>query len=158
VLIPGHIISWRCSGSLRAEFDRQGAKDWEAFLSLRARELRSGGRLIVVLPGVADEGWSGFETIMDRANEVLSEMVAEGLMKSEERARMVIGSSLRRKRDLLAPFAADGHFEGLTVEDSEVSELPDAAWVDYERDGNAEALATKRALFFRSVFMPTLAE
>jgi hypothetical protein len=57
----------------------------------------------------------------------------------------------------LAPFARDGNFQHLTVEDFEMSELPDAAWMDYERDGDKEALATKHALFFRSVFMPTLA-
>ena len=70
---------------------------------------------------------------------------------------MVLPSHPRRKRDLLAPFERDGHFDRLTVEDIEMSELPDAAWNDYERDGNKEALATKHALFFRSVFMPTLA-
>jgi hypothetical protein len=35
--------------------------------------------------------------------------------------------------------------------------LPDAAWDDYERDGNVKGLATKHALFFRSVFVPSLA-
>ena len=38
-----------------------------------------------------------------------------------------------------------------------MSELPDAAWADFERDENKEALATKHALFFRSVFVPSLA-
>jgi hypothetical protein len=76
---------------------------------------------------------------------------------AEERARMVIRAHPRRKCDLLAPFARDGHFQRLTVEDLEMSELPDTAWIDYERDGDKEALATKHALFFRSVFMPTLA-
>jgi hypothetical protein len=33
----------------------------------------------------------------------------------------------------------------------------DAEWNDYERHGNREALATKHALFLRSVFMPSLA-
>jgi len=43
------------------------------------------------------------------------------------------------------------------VKDIELFELPDAAWADYERDRNTEAFASKHALFFRSVFMPTLA-
>jgi len=70
---------------------------------------------------------------------------------------MVLRAYPRRKCDLLAPFARDGHFQHLTVEDFEMSALPDGAWTDYERDGNKEALATKQALFFRSVFMPSLA-
>ena len=35
--------------------------------------------------------------------------------------------------------------------------LSDSAWTDYERDGDSTALAAKHALFFRSVFMPSLA-
>jgi hypothetical protein len=155
-LIPDHFIPFRSTGTLRAEFDRQGAEDWQAFLSLRARELRPGGRLVVVLPALADDGLSGFENIMDQANAVLAEMVAAGAIAAEERARMVLGSYPRRKSDLLAPFAHDGQFQHLTVEDFEMSELRDAAWTDYERDGNREALASSHALFFRSVFMPSL--
>ena len=156
-LIPGHFFPACASGRVRDEFDRQAAKDWETFLSLRARELRPGGRLVVVLPGLPDEGLSGFESIMDDANAVLGEMVADGSITSEERAGMVVGSYPRRKRDLLAPFANDGNFQHLTVEDIEMFNLRDAAWADYERDGNKDALATKHCLFFRSIFMPSLA-
>jgi hypothetical protein len=156
-LIPGHFISFRSTDAVRAEFARQGAQDWEAFLSLRARELRPGGRLVVVLPALADDGLSGFENIMDQANAVLGEMVIAGAITAEERTRMVLRAYPRRKADLLAPFPHDGHFQHLTVEDFEMSVLTDAAWNEYERDGNKENLATKHALFFRAVFMPSLA-
>jgi hypothetical protein len=59
--IPDHFVSLRATGRMRAEFERQGAQDWEAFLSLRAIELRPGGRLVVVLPALTDDGLSGFE-------------------------------------------------------------------------------------------------
>jgi SAM dependent carboxyl methyltransferase len=72
---PDHILVPRMTGAARAAFERQGAHDWEAFLSLRARELRSGGLLVVVLPAARDNGWCGFETIMDHAYEVLADMV-----------------------------------------------------------------------------------
>jgi len=156
-VIPGHFKPRYSTGTVRAEWDQQAAKDWEAFLALRARELRSGGRLVVVLLGLADDGSSRFENIMDRANEVLGEMVADGSITSEERARMVVGSHERRKGDLLAPFARDGRFQGLSVEELEVFELRDAGWADYEQDGNKEAFAEKHALFFRAIFMPSLA-
>jgi hypothetical protein len=157
-LIPGHFVCLRSTGRERAEFERQAADDWEAFLSLRARELRPGGHLVVVLPALADDGLSGFENIMDQANAVLAEMVADGALMAEERARMVLRAYPRRRCDLLAPFArGGGSFQHLTVEDLEMSALPDAAWTDYERDGNKGGLATKHALFFRSIFMPSLA-
>jgi hypothetical protein len=38
-----------------------------------------------------------------------------------------------------------------------MSVLTDVAWSEYERDGDKVALATKHALFFRSIFMPSLA-
>jgi len=156
-LIPGHFIPFRSIGAVRAQFDHQAAQDWEAFLTLRAQELRLRGRLVIVLPALAEDGSSGFENIMDQANAVLEEMVVDGTIASEERERMVIGSYPRRKRDLLAPFASRGSFQGLQVEDIEVYDLPDVAWEAFERDGNKEAFATKHALFFRAVFMPSLA-
>ena len=155
--IPGHFISVRSTGNVRAEFDRQGVQDWEKFVSLRAIELVPGGRLVVVLPGIAEHGSSGFENVMDQANEVLTEMVRDGLMSTEERARMVIGSHPRRMTDLLAPFATSERFQDLTVEAFEESKVADPAWAQYEKDGDGKALATKQALFFRSVFAPSLA-
>jgi S-adenosylmethionine-dependent carboxyl methyltransferase len=156
-LIPGHFVALFGAGSVRAEFERQGAQDWEAFLSLRSKELRPGGRLVVVLPALDDNGLSGFEHIFQQANAVLGDMVDEGAITSEERSRMVLGAYPRRKRDLLAPFASNGKFQQLTVDDFEMSELSDAAWTDYERDGDKATLSTKHALFFRSVFVPSLA-
>ena len=156
-LIPGHFISIRSTGSVRAEFERQAAQDWEAFLTLRARELHPGGRLVVVLPGIADDGSVGLEPIFDHANAALEEMVADGAITSEERSRMTLQAHPRRKRDLLAPFERTADFQQLTVEDFAMSEVSDAAWDQYARDKDKEALTTKRTLFFRSIFVPSLA-
>jgi len=156
-LIPGHFFIPHSTGAVRAKFDRQGAQDWEAFLSLRATELRAGGRLVVVLPALDDDGSSKSLPLMDHANAVLGEMVEEGAILADERARMVLGAYPRRRQDLLAPFTHDGRFRHLIVEHCETSVLRDAAWADYEQDGDKEALATTRALFFRSTFAPSLA-
>jgi len=156
-LIPDHFISIRSTGTVRAQFERQAAQDWEAFLMLRARELRPGGRLVVVLPGIADDGSAGLEPIFDHANAALEEMVADGTITSEERSRMTLRAHPRRKRDLLAPFERNGKFQQLTVEDFAIYEVSDAAWDQYSRDRDKEALTTKRALFFRSIFVPSLA-
>jgi hypothetical protein len=156
-LIPGHFVVLFSTGSVRGEFERQGAKDWEAFLTLRSKELRSGGRLVVVLPALDDDGVAGLEHLFQQANAALREMVDAGEITGEERSRMVLGPYPRRKRDLLAPFASNGKFQRMTVDALEMFDLPDAAWTDYERDGDKEALATKHARFFRSVFVPSLA-
>ena len=154
--VTGHIVAIHSSGPERAAFERQAARDWEAFLSLRAKELRCGGRLVVVLPAMDDNGICGFEDLMDQANAVLAEMVDEGAIRAEERERMVLGAYPRRRCELLAPFQERSQFEGLRVECCELLSLPDSAWADYEIDGNAEALATKRSRFFRATFAPSL--
>jgi hypothetical protein len=94
---------------------------------------------------------------MDHANSVLGEMVEEGMFTAEERAQMVVGSYPRRKRELLAPFGPSGKFRELVVEEFDSFVLPDEAWSDFQRDGDAEVLATKHAQFFRSIFAPSLA-
>jgi SAM dependent carboxyl methyltransferase len=154
--IPGHFIPIRSTATVRAEFDRQGAQDWKSFLWLRAKELRPGARLLVVLPGVDDNGVAGFEPLFDHLNATLADMVEIGAITTDERAAMVVAAYPRRKRDLLAPFASNGMFQGLTVEGFEMFALQDAAWADYERDGNKEAWAAQHASFFRSAFTPSL--
>jgi SAM dependent carboxyl methyltransferase len=157
MLIPGHFIVVGSTGDVREAFERQAAGDWEAFLSLRASELSPGGRLVVVLPGVEDEGASGFEPLFRHANDVLSEMVAEGAVTLQERAHMVLGAYPRRSSELLAPFRTDGQFRGLVVEHCHVLVLPDAAWADYQRDGDKDLFSARHARFFRSTFAPSLA-
>ena len=156
-LIPGHLWSGRSTGAVREAFERQAAKDWEAFLSLRACEMRPGARLVVALPTIHDDRPSGFADLMDHANTALQEMVEDAAITADERAGMVLGSHPRRKREVLAPFANDGNFQRLILEDYAESELPDSAWTEYQNNAGAEALARKRALFFRSTFMPSLA-
>jgi SAM dependent carboxyl methyltransferase len=155
--VPGHFVYLASTGDVRAAFDQQGAQDWKSFLSLRAQELRRGGRLVVVLPGLSDEGGSGFEPLFNHANEVLAEMVSQGAITTEERARMVLGAYPRCRSQLLDPFCSDDQYCGLTVERCELSPLPDAAWNDYERDSNQEALTKRHVGFFRSIFVPSLA-
>jgi hypothetical protein len=157
MLIPGHIHPYRAVGDVRATFERQGAKDWEAFLAFRSRELRAGGRLVVVLPAVSDQGVTGFETTFDHANNSLTALAREGVISAEERRRMVVGNWARSRGDLMAPFAKDGRFRALTVERCEFSALPDTAWAEYQQTGDSQSLAGKHAAFYRATFAPTLA-
>jgi hypothetical protein len=82
MLIAGDFIVIGSTGDGREAFERQAAGDWEAFLSLRASELSPGGRLVVELPGVEDEGASGFEPLLRHANDVLAEMVPKARPRS----------------------------------------------------------------------------
>ena len=156
--IPDHIFIPRTSAEIRAQFDRQAAKDWKTFLTLRADELRPGGRLVVVLPSLDQAGSTGYGPLWDCANEALSDLVAAGFVSREERGRMTLASCPRRERDLLEPFAERGVFEDMTVEHVATVPGADTAWNEYETDHDAEALAAKRAMFFRVIFAPSVAQ
>ena len=157
-IIPDHFIAFRSRNkAVRAAYARQAATDWELFLSLRAAELRHGGRLVVVLPAFDDAGSSGLDDFMDHANAALCDLVDAGAIGTDEVREMALAVSPRSKCDLLAPFAADGSFRGLTVEHCDIKVLPDAAWLAYERSRNLRALTREHTLFFRTTFIPTLA-
>ena len=136
----------------RSIYEQQGARDWESFLALRAKELRPGGRLVVVCPGVG-----AGQAIAGHADAVIVDMVKEGAISAEERSHMAPAFWIRSKHDYLAPFQRDGRFLSLTVEHCESTPQPDAAWEQYLRDGDAEALAIKHAAFFRATLLPSLA-
>ena len=155
--VTGHFRGDCGTTAEAAAFRRQGAEDWERFLSLRAAELRTGGRLLLVLAGLNEDGSTGFQALLDEANEVLAEMVSEGAIRAEERARMVIATCPRRTQELLAPFERCGQFEGLSVACCEFLTAKDPSWAAYEQDGNKEALAIGRAKLFRVTFAPSLA-
>jgi hypothetical protein len=155
-MIPGHFWIPRSTGAIRAAFERQAAVDWEAFLKLRALELRPGGRLVVVLPSPPDEGNSQIHIGMDHINAVLADMVAGGAIGAEERERMLLLAYPRRTVEVLAPFAQGG-FENLVVEQCEVFKVQDPGWADYQLDQDRSKLAAKHAGFFRATFMPSLA-
>src|SRR5262249_23791219 len=137
-------------------FDRQAAADWKKFLSLRATELRPGGRLVIALPALADDGTTPFTILMDHANAVIAQLVAERVITANEREQMILPVYERRKCDLLAPFARDGKFERLMVEHCSISVLPDTAWTDYQLDKDVETFVRKRVQFFRATFAPSL--
>jgi hypothetical protein len=97
------------------------------------------------------------DDLMDHANAALRDLVDAGAIGTDEVKEMALAVSPRSRRDLLAPFAANGSFHGFTVEHCEVNVIPDTAWLAYERSQNLRALTREHALFFRTTFIPTLA-
>ena len=155
--IPNHFYIQRSTGHVRAAFARQAEEDWRTFLALRAKELRPGGRLVVVMPANNEAGETPLEALFDYANLILADMVAEGTISAEERARMLLTNYHQRPDETLAPFGASRQFAGMNLESCTFSLVADGAWIQYEKDQDAAALAAKRAGFFRATFAPTLA-
>ena len=99
----------------------------DCFFRCARRELRDGGRLVVVLPGLSDAATTGFEPLFHSASAALEGLVSDGVISDDERKRMVVGVYPRRRAQLLEPFNANGHFQSLSVEHCEIFDLPDAA-------------------------------
>ena len=156
--VPDHIhYSHSASASVRAAYARQAEEDWQTFLALRGRELRPGGRLVILLTALDEDGDFGFCLLWENLQAVLTEFVAQGFVAPAELARMAIPGVFRGRADLLAPFAATGRFAGLEVVQLDTFAGPDPIWDAFEASGDVNALARSRAAFTRAFAAPTLA-
>jgi salicylate 1-O-methyltransferase len=141
----------------REAFARQAAEDWRNFLLIRGRELRSGGRLVVLTMALDGEGRFGYAPVLDALYATLREMVADGFLKAEELSRMAIPTVGRSKEDFAAPFAEGGRFAGLTIEHLEVYMGEDRIWAGFKTSGEADAFGAEWARFSRASVFPSLA-
>ncbi|WP_432058439.1 hypothetical protein [Streptomyces sp. bgisy022] len=154
--VLGHVFSSRATGVAREALRQQSRQDWEAFLTHRARELRSGGQLVVLGGASAEDGTSGAEGLMDAADAVLGDLAREGLITTAEHARMTIPTWNRTAEEFLAPLGADPLAEVLRLEEHELVALPDPHLERYEETGDASAFAEGVTQFFRAAFEPSL--
>jgi hypothetical protein len=66
--IPGHFFPGRATGETRDAFEKQAAADWARFLSLRARELRPGGKIVIAVLGMEEDPDPRDWNFLDEAN------------------------------------------------------------------------------------------
>lgn len=156
--VPDHIQA-ACSrdAAVRAAYARQAAEDWRLFLTCRAGELRRGGRLVVLTMGLTDTGAFGYHSVLEAMYRALMDLVAEGFVSGAEADRMSVPTVGRDRADLLAPFAGNGCFDGLSAERVDVFLEEDRIWGDYRRDNDARAFGARWAAFSRASIFPTLA-
>lgn len=159
VLIPDHVhYAGSRDVAVRAAFASQSKNDWEAFLQNRARELRPGGRLIILTKAALPDGDSGHQArLIDAIQKSLMKLVDQGHVSISEVYRMVIPVVSRLKADLLAPFSKPGRFAELSVEHAEMFSGDDIIWREFERDRDAVKYGARWAAFSRASVFPTLA-
>jgi SAM dependent carboxyl methyltransferase len=155
--IPDHVqVACSRDEAAREAYARQAARDWETFLACRSRELHPGGRLVVLTMARTDEGDFGYRAVLAALCESLRALVAEGLVREEEAARMAIPTVGRTRAEFAAPFSEEG-FAGLTLERIDIFEGEDTIWRDFARDGDPQAYGARWAAFSRASVLPTLA-
>jgi hypothetical protein len=156
--IPDQVqVAYSHDAAARSAFAEQAAEDWETFLTMRSRELRPGGRLVVLTIATDDNGDFGYRPIPDVIYETLMEMVARGLIRKDEFRKMVIPTVGRTRAQLTEPFAKGGCFEDLSIEDFELFHGEDRIWTQFEASGDAHAFGVQWAAFCRASVFPTLA-
>lgn len=149
--LPDHVlVAFSADSAAATAYTRQAAQDWQNFLAFRARELRPGGRLVVLTAAVGSDGKFGFQPLVNAVMTALHEQVGHGSISAEELRRMVIPIVARSEKDLRAPFAPNDRFEGLQVEHLEIFDAGDRFFAQYRRDQDAAAFGAQWAGFARA--------
>jgi len=161
--IPDHVqVASSRDAAAREAFRRRSAEDWRNFLAARGRELRPGGKLVVITMALDEHGEFGYRPLLAAMYDALTAMVESGFIRAEELHRMTIPTVARSREDFLAPFGSSGSFSGLRVEEIEVFNGEDHIWADYEKSGkthsDARTYAAQWVAFSRASVFPTMAE
>lgn len=141
-------------GAQRAAFGEQARRDWSIFLAQRARELRSGGQLIVIAACSRADGSSTADAYLDMPWEVIRELEREGELAAGERGAMQVPTYFRSAAEWRAPFGT----ADLPLELVDYAEelLPDVLWEAYERSGDRAAFAEAWVGWLRAFTEPLL--
>ncbi len=153
----GHVHVSRCHDeAARTAHADQAAIDWHNFVAFRGRELAPGGRLVVVTLAADDEGGAGFAPLLEAMFAALRELARDGLFGRDELRRMAIPTQPRNEKDLRAPFAPKGRFEGVTIDHLETFDAEDRFWARFQIDEDANAFGAQWAAFSRAALFPAL--
>jgi hypothetical protein len=156
--ILDHVVAARSGDpQVKAAFRRQAADDWRRFLTCRSRELRPGGRLVMVASAQDEMGRSNCKSLYDELYSALLDLAAGGLITQQELRRMALLTVARSREEWCAPFAQDGQFAGLAIEELKIFDAEDLLWAEFARHRDAAVLAARRAAFLRAFALQSLA-
>jgi S-adenosylmethionine-dependent carboxyl methyltransferase len=129
----------------------QARRDWQRFVALRQVELRPGGRMVVVVATVDEDGVCGGEHVYDLLRDAVTRLAARGDLSDAERGGMFIPLFFLPRADLEAPFA-----RGLRLIEHLRIVASDPLWSAFEHSGDAEAFATEFTGWLRAHTEPCL--
>jgi hypothetical protein len=156
--IPDQVqVAYSRDPAVREVFARQAAEDWRNFVTHRGRELRPGGRLVVLTMASDEAGGFGYRPLVRALYAALVDMAESGFLRVEELRRMAIPTFGRSRADFMAPFTGERHFAGLSIEQLNVFHGEDRIWAEFKASGDARAFGAQWAAFSRASVFPTLA-
>jgi hypothetical protein len=121
------------------------------FLESRARELVAGGELVTVAGTSGSDGLSGAEALFGVIDDTFAAMVADGVLRPEERTRIFYPTWNRTPTEWLAPF--DGPLGAVfeVVEHRVDASRDDEVYPQFARGGDAQAFGAAYVSFVRAV-------
>ena len=136
-------------------FTWQAEHDLTHFLESRARELVPGGKLLIVSPGDDDNSCTS-DGLYDVLNDACLDLIASGRLERSRYERFVMPLYFRTVPETLAPLErADSPVKGaFAVDRAESLEVPTPFLVEFDKTGDASALADAYMGFLRAFSEP----
>jgi gibberellin A4 carboxyl methyltransferase len=138
-------------------FSQRAERDLVRFLSSRARELAPGGKLLIVSPGDAVDHRI-CDGLYDVLNDACLDLIAAGRLDRGRYARLTIPVYFRTVPETLAPLEHEGSpLKGaFAIDRAETLEVPTPFLVEFDRTGDAAALAESCTGFLRAFSEPVV--
>lgn len=153
--IPDHVHMVGASGDVLTSFQQQAQADWETILLHRARELRSGGKLVMANFCRDEQGYylgnTGGENMFDNFNNLWCEFRDAGDISSQEYSAMTLPQYYNTVEEFSAPFDSKSSAvvqAGLSLDHIETGIIRCPYKRDFEQHGDAKK--------FASEFIPTI--
>ena len=155
--IGDHVHMVGASGETLATFAEQARTDWQRILTHRARELKPGGRLVLV-NFCRDEagrylGNTGGVDMFDEFNRIWQRFVDDGTITGEEYVAMTLPQYYGTPEEFAAPFedrAGEVSAAGLVLEHLETGIVGCPFAADFARHGDAARFAREYIPTIRS--------
>jgi hypothetical protein len=162
--ISDHVHMVGAKGAERAAYDAVGRAEWDNLLSLRARELVPGGRLVFLNFGIDAQGrylgHTGGVSMFDTYDRLWKELAREGVITAAEYANTNFPQVYRTAAEFVAPLednASATYRAGLRLEHVEERHLVCPYAKSFAQHGDAEAFARDYIPTLRSWSEPTFA-
>lgn len=143
------------TGPAREALKQRSREDWQVFLRQRARELVSGGQLVVVGGASDSTGHSGAEGLFRMVDAQLRALVENGTLRRTEFEHIFYPTWNRTLTEFLEPFSAGELAAAFSVAEQREDVNDDGAiYPQYVRDGDAKAFAAAYIGFVEAVTKP----
>jgi len=146
--INNHVHMVGAEGKELASFAAQAANDWQTILLHRAREMVSGGKLVLINFCKDQQGRylgnTGGVNMFDQFNSNWQSMVADGVISQQEYAAMTLPQYYNTVEEFSAPLLdkkSDVYKAGLRLVSIETAVVPCPFAEDYKNHGDAEKFA-----------------